>query len=661
VPELELSDEELLRGAQQDFKAAQETRRDIEQRKLALFALYRCYDANSRPVGGQMAATATSSPVGQFGWSRLTVPIGYISVENILSRMVLNDPEIMAYGESAEAAAYAQAKVMRVKHDLSRCGWPDIQINCLKDSCIYGDGFTKTTWDPDRYGKGNGGPVVDRVPWFDFFYSPEAMAHADAEVHWHVTWHTIASLKALQDRKGSQGPLYQNLDDLLLRSQERSAADDTYLTRRQYSGAGTPNNPSLEQRQVPIIEGWYRDGTTITLGGNGAEILLRAVPNPYVDPDGRPWRPFDTFAGTPDPESPYSIGIVEMVEDMQREASTLTRQAIDQATRNINRPTAYDSTRVRDADVVAAYGVPGGRLPVQGSPQDAIDEGRDVQVSRDWESAIQRVMTLAQMTVGISDESAGMPPSTKPGLEDTATASWLRAHERNRRVGYLVTLVARTMLSIAYKLDCLDRQYNKQPMTIPLARHTQLDPSQEGVAIHESGRVAVVDNRVNDPKMRYQLKIDDGSLEVGFAGQRAARAVALAQALSTNPLLGQQVNWRELAAVLAEASGFDPGRILTTQTPGLPEPPPGPAPPEPAAVAPVGMPGPNGAPVGPVVPAGVPAGPVPVGPPIPIGAGMPGAMPPMPIPAAAPVGGAGGIPPEVLAALLAQMQQGGAA
>lgn len=653
MPDLLLPDEDLLRICQMDFKAAQQTREQVEQVKLAHYSLYRGWDPNTNPVGGNQAATATSSPTGQFGWSRLEVPITYISVETILSRMVLNDPEIMAFGETPEAAPYAQAKVMRVKHDLARSGWEDIQINCLKDSAIYGDGYTKTTWDPDK-----SHPLVERVPWFDFYYSPDAMTHDLAEVHWHVTWHTKASLDALSERMGKdKEPLYKNIDQLLLKSGDRSASDNTYLTRRQYSGAGTPAATSDEQRQIPIIEGWYRDGTVITLGGNNAELLLRAVPCPYVDPDNRPWRPFDTFAGTPDPESPYSISIVEKLEDMQREASTLTRQAIDQATRNINRPTAYDATRVRDADVAAAYGTPGGRLPVSGSPQDAIDEGRDVQVSRDWETAINRVMQLAQMTAGISDESAGMPPTTRPGLEDTATGAWLRAHERNRRVGFLVTLVSRTMRSIACKLDWLDRQYNKSAMAIPLSKHVKLDPSQEGVRIHASGQVAIVDNKVNDPKMRYQIKIDDGSLEVGFAGQRAARAVALSQALSTNPLLAQQVNWSELAAVLAEASGFDPGRVLMTQTPGIAEPgaplPPG----APADALPPGAPSPtaNGA-----APAGPPAAPVPVGPPIPLGAGPPPVGPPFQngIPGTGPLGP--GVPPDQIAALLAQ-QFGGAA
>jgi hypothetical protein len=645
VPDLELDDADLVGICRADFHAAKTTRVEIEGRRLAAYQLYRAYDENTNPKGGQFATRpGATSPTGQFGWSRLTVPIGYIGVETILSRMVLNNPEIVCYGESPEAAGYAQAKAMRIKRDLKRSGWNDVQLVCLKDSAIYGDGFTKTVWDTDL-----DRPTIAHIPWFDFYYSPEAMQHDEAEVHWHVTWHSVASLRNLQDRKGGdKRSLYQNIDELILKGPDRSAADDTYLQRRQYSGAGTPSIASEEMRQIPIVEGWYKDGTVVTLGGAGYDILLRAVPNPYVDPDNRPWRPFDTFAGTTDPESPYSISIIEMIEDMQREASTLTRQAIDQATRNINRPTAYDSTRVRDTDVIAAYGTPGGRLAVQGDPSSAIDEGRDVQVSRDWETAINRVMQLAQMTIGISDESAGMPPTTKPGLEDTATASWLRAHERNRRVGYLVTLAARTMRSIARKLDNLDRQYNRKPVTVPITKNARIDPAQQGIDVDESGRVATIDNRVNDAKLRYELEVDEGSLEVGFAGQKAARAVAFAQALSTNPMLAQQANWHEVAAVLAEASGFDPMRLLITQQEGIPEEaapgepqPPGPLPPEmmPPGLAP-GAPAPV-----PGAANGASAGGVPVGAPVPLpgpaGTPIPAGLPPE---LAALMGGAGPAP-----------------
>lgn len=641
MPQLDLTDEELARDTQADFLSARRTRQDIEGRKLAHYQLYRTWDEKTRPKGGGFAQTyGSDSPKGQFNWSRLNVPIGFIVVETILSRMVLQDPEILCYGQSPDAAGYSQAKMMRIKHDLARCGYEDVQLVCLKDACIYGDGFTKTVWDDEKKC-----PVITHVPWFDFWYSSEAMDHDEAEVHWHVTWHNRRSLMDLAEIKNGSRHVYRNIDLLLDRGGDRTTADTTWLTRRQYAGAGTPQPPSLEQRQIPIVEGWYRDGTTIWLGGAAYDTVIRADPNPYVDPDGTPWRPFDTFRGTRDPESPYSISLIEMVEDFQREASAITRQALDQATRNINRPIKYDRNRVSDSDIVGAYSVPGGRLPTNGSPQDAVDEGTNVEVSRDFETAINRVIMLAQMTAGISDESAGMPPTTKPGVEDTATASWLRAHERNRRVGYLTFIASRTLRSLACKLDWLDRQYNKHPVTVPLTRHMSLDPAQEGIDVHPSGTVATIDNRVNDKKLRYDIKIDDGSLEVGFAGQKAARVIALAQSYSMNPMLAQQINWRELASIMAESAEIDPGRVLTTQQEGIaaPDPnqppgvPPGGAPPPGASGTAVpGAPLDAGAP-----PPGGPPGGVPVGPPIPLGAN--GAPPGMDIGAL--LAGGGGAPP----------------
>src|ERR1041385_5634365 len=234
IPDLTLPDEELARIGWADFSSARKTRQEIEGRKLAHYQLYRAWDQDTKPKGGQFAASSgQTSPVGQFNWSRLTVPISFIVTETILSRMVLQDPELMAYGQSPDAASYAQAKVMRIKHDLARCGYEDVQLVCLKDACIYGDGFTKTTWD-DELSR----PCITRVPWFDFWYSPEAMDHDDAEVHWHVTWHNRRSLEELAQMKAGDRYVYRNIDLLIDTGGDRPVADQTWLTRRQYAGAG---------------------------------------------------------------------------------------------------------------------------------------------------------------------------------------------------------------------------------------------------------------------------------------------------------------------------------------------------------------------------------------------------------------------------------------
>lgn len=618
MPDLSVADEILARRCWQDFEAARRTREDVESRKLGHYSLYRGWDDDTDPIGGEKASRAgAASPRGQFNWSRLVVPIAYITVETIISRMSTMIPEIIAKARSDKAAPYAQAKALRIKYDLERVNWPDRAIVAMKDMCIIGDGIVKTTWDQDYRC-----PKVTNIPWWDFWVSPEATTIDDAEIQWHITWHTVEHLRSLVELKGSKGkPIYRNLDLVLQSSQERQAADQTWLQRRQYAGAGTPNMGSEEMRQVPLLEGWYKDGTIITLGGPTLQIVCRSVANPYVDPDGRPWRPFDSFASTPDPESPYAIGLVEMVEDMQREASTIARQGIDQTTRNLNRPIKYDSSRVTDQQINNAYGRPGGKLPVPGDPGSVVDEGQEVTVSRDWDASIARVIQLAQMTAGISDESQGNPPSGQ--LDDTATAAWLRSHERNRRVAFMIFLASRATRSVACKLDWLDRQYNKEPVSISLPRNFQLGSYSQGIDISPETGMASVSADANSPDRRYEIKVDEGSLDVGYSGQQAAKAVSLADAMSPirNPLLAQHVNWQEMASVMIDASGFDSDRILAEE-PALPPgmgadaagaPPPGQDP----GLAP-------GAPPGAAPPGLLPPGAPPMGAPMPMD---PGAMP----------------------------------
>lgn len=652
MPNLELEDEQLAHQCTVDFNAAMITRSDVEQRKLAHYERYRGYSEDtSDGGGGQPMAGNASGVTGPFNWSRIVVPIGFIMVETIVSRISLEIPEIICKPRTIKAIPYTQAKAMRIKHDLAHLNWDKVFMKGIKDFAIIGDGFIKTTWNPAKRCI-----EVVNVPWWDLYFSPEAQDMEEAEFIAHVTWHTRESLEILASKKGKEKkPLYKNLDLIIQSGADRYAADNTFLQRRQYSMSGTPQTSRTELQQIPLVEMWYRDGTVITIGGPAFDILCRAVPNPYVDQYGEPYRPFDSFACALDPESVYSISIVEMIEDMQLEATTITRQAIDQATRNINRPLIYDSTRVDDADISSSYGQPGGTLGVPGDPSSAVKEGDQVSLSRDWETAINRVMQLAQMTAGVSDESTGQTPMPRPGMDDSATSAWIRASERNKRVAYYLGLLAMTTKCVAQKIACIDRQFRKnEKVLIPAPHGFDLTPDMEGIQPVGDGSMFLVDGKANSPHMDYDIDIDQSSIEVGYKGEQASRALNIIQEFSKVPQLAGIVNWQEVASIAIQASGYEPERLLmppgqpNQAQPGMPTPgagvpqsaPPGPSSPVPAGPPlPAGGSGtpPPGPPSGPPLPppGGAPSpiagGPVPVGPPIP--ANGPG---PQPNPASVP-------------------------
>lgn len=657
MPDLALADRELANLAQWDFLTAEQARVDTRDRKLSYYQLYRNYrddvTGGGQWEGGQQIQGGQRGP---FNWSRLSVPVVFWTTEQFVSRVTTEAPKVTCVPLTPDAVPYAQAKQLRVNYYLGRIGWGEIMAVALKDFVLLGDGFVKTTWDADRHL-----PRVTYIPWTDFFFSPDANSIDDAEVLYHRTWHTRRSVAELAKARDGRGkPMYRNLDQLAF-GEDRTAADATWNTRRQWAGGPTPQYPRTEDQQIPIVEAWYADGTVLTLGGAGYQTLLRAVANPYVDPDGMPWRPFDSFSNTVDPNSPYGIGDAEMVEDCQREAQVILDQSIDQAARNINRPVLYDRQRISAAQVDAAFGQPGGKGHVDGPPRDAVYEAPAVTLSQDSETVINRILTVAQMITGITDESHGMPPKPAPGTDDTgATGAWLRKQERNYRTVYKLWLIGNAVRRVACKLDWLDLQYARdRDLPVPLPENFTPDDGAEGITPDVSGRLALVSGQPKKGDHRYDIKIDAGSLDAPLGNEQAMRVQNMAKIL-LDPRAGLQqiVNMPELARVIVEASGFEPSRLINPAgaAPGPQGPPPmpmhghpGPPPgaqagPPPGAGGPP-LPAPGEAPGGPV--AGMPPGAAPPDalPPGPVPGPQPGAGPPPATNGQAPPVPAPGIPP----------------
>jgi hypothetical protein len=632
VPPLDLPDRELADRARWDFTTAESAAVPVRDRKLSYYQLYRNYRDDVTGGGQTEPSPGQTGSRGPFTWSRLGIPIVFWTVEGFTSRITTEAPTITAVPLTPDAVPYAQAKQLRIGYYLARIGWGDLLAKSLKDFVLLGDGFVKTTWDAKRHL-----PRVTYIPWTDFFMSPEAPTLEDAEVLYHRTWHTRRSLEQLATLRDGQGrPMYRNLDQVAMGS-DRTAADPTWATRRIWAGGPTAQYPRTEDQQVPFVECWYADGTVLTVGGANYSTLVRAVVNPYKDPDDEPWRPFDSFANTLDPQSPYAIGDAEMIEDCQREAQVVIDQSIDQAARNINRAVVYNRSQLTPEQVDAGLGVPGGKIGVDGDPRTALYEMAAPQLSSDSETVITRIINVAQMVSGITDESAGMTPRPRPGQDDTgATGAVLRAQERNRRVQYKLWLIANAVRRIACKLDWLDLQYARErDLPVPVPEGFVPKVGAEGIDLDATGSLAIVKGQPKSGEHRYEVKIDAGSLDAPVGNEQATRAVNLARILlDPKAGLADVVNKAEVARILVEASGFEPSRLIAPhadqQAQQPPPPPAPPAPPDapapgPPGLAGVGAPAMPAAPGGPVVglplPAGNGAPPLapPPGPPVPVG------------------------------------------
>jgi hypothetical protein len=83
-----LDDDAILEMARHDYQSALESRRDVQERKLRDYRLYRRF--NEYVSGGGIR----EGDRGEHGWSKMTVPLVFWVVETLLSRMGVDPPKV---------------------------------------------------------------------------------------------------------------------------------------------------------------------------------------------------------------------------------------------------------------------------------------------------------------------------------------------------------------------------------------------------------------------------------------------------------------------------------------------------------------------------------------------------------------------------------------
>jgi hypothetical protein len=594
-----LDDDAILEMARHDYQSALESRRDVQERKLRDYRLYRRF--NEYVSGGGIR----EGDRGEHGWSKMTVPLVFWVVETLLSRMGVDPPKVTVSARTPEAGPFAQAAQLRVDRHLKYSWAEDKAIRAIKQFLILGDAPMKTPWDFAL-----GGPGMQNIPWFDWFVSSEAMVWYEAEVLFHRTWHTKRSLQELarRDRERDE-PVYKAdcLEELAEMASNRDAQDTSWSPRREASGFSTESWYDTAE-QVCMVECWYMDGTRVVIGGDGEDPfkLVRVVREPsFVDPKGIPFRPFTVLQNTPDLFTPYGISDAEMLEDHQSEASTMRRQAMDQATGNLNAPIAYDETRINAEDVQEGFKGPNGLIPTHGAnPNEVIARFPPGQLSSDHERMYEQVRSEAQMIPGISDIASGQ---MQYGSDNsTATGMSIIASESNMRFRMKLKLSAVGWKRFACNWHNLDRLMGSPILGLPVGANFQLEPGQMGVTMSGAGGYAEVNSAAYMGGAEYDIEVDAGAMAPPGQSEQVSKVRSLAMDLSGNPMLAGLTNWQAVGEALVEAAGYDAQRFLMQQPPmqpGLAPPglPPGPGEPlpegppmMPAAPAPMPMPAPEG-------------------------------------------------------------------
>lgn len=554
-----LSNDQVLEMAREDWRAARESRREVEARKMRDYKLYRRFRDDVAPMGGKDADDR-----GPHGWSKVTVPLVFWIVETILPRIGVQPPTLTVNPRNTESVAWTQAKQLRIQRQLNRGAAEEELLLSMKQFLILGDAPIKMRWS-----KTIGGPQLLAIDWFDWFLSPDARRWHDAEVIWHRTWHTKRDLQELvktdgdrRDVRGERLPrLYDKecLERIAYGSAYREAEDPLYAERREVTGLGSATYGRAEG-QVSILEGHYRDGSRVWIAGDDGPYLIRLEREPDLqDRHGHPFRPFACLQNTPDLFLPYSISDAEMLEDHQHEASTFRNAGIDQATGNIHQPKGIDRTIVRPEDVRRAFEEPNGTFEVDGDPRNAVYMFPPGQLSGDWERVYENIRSEAQMISGVSDISAGQPTSF--GLDNsTATGMSIIREESNQRYRMKLKFVQLGFRRVAIIYDNMDRAISASSVDVPVDRGFQPQPGAQGIS-PVGDAFASVGIEVNGSDKDYDIEVDAGAMAPPAQMEQAQKTRALVMDLS-HQMIGPMVNWPEVARMLVESHGYAPEKVL---------------------------------------------------------------------------------------------------
>jgi hypothetical protein len=574
-----LNTDEIRDMAFEDWRAARDSRRDLEEQKLDHYKLYRTFRE-------ELASDGDGNKQGPFGWSSLSVPLVFWIVETILPRAGTNLPTVNVRAKKPAAVPYAMATELRMRELWRSADIASELFMAIKSAIIMGEGMLKERWD-----RALGGPSAKYVPWFDFFISPEAANYQDAEYIVHRTWHTPRGIQELikrdQNRIDETGkkiaPLYDReaLEEAIHGAKRDSGADPVSQEIREASGLGSADYQN-NGGQIALCEIHYHDGSMAVIAGDEQPWMVRHRAEPlWRDMHKRPLRPFTLLSNTPDLFHPYAISSVETIADFQHEITSLTNQTMDQATRNINAPKGIDDTMVDDVnEVIAAFGTPGGVFRTKGDPFNAVRMFPPGQMSQDYERMDASIRQQAQLVSGVSDIAAGQ--ATAGGLNnETALGASILREESNMRFRLLLSLFERSVNKLVNDFHCMDRAMSTTNVAVKLPSSMEIPADAAGIHQLPYPGWAEIGPEVNGEGLEYLIEISAGSLAPPSQSEAAQKMRSLIQDILAFPppnITGVTVDWEALMRRLMEAIGEDPEGIVRPWTPPPPDPMMGPPP-----------------------------------------------------------------------------------
>lgn len=510
--------------------------------------------------------------------ANLFIPYTFAMVETQTARVLRglfeHQPPLTVSPRNPESERNAPAMESLVAYQADRMGLQTRLEPWLKDIGIYGTAYAKVDWRRKvRMVKQRKmglkpivvmGRVVAQVPWMieveaeevvwngpwvrrvdinNLFPDPAAEDVDDARYVIERAWVPLSVLadRAKQGRY-DEAQVAKLRDTLSMANQERPA-------QRRLGSIGLSGDAGDSDTFDPLVELWeyWEDGDTATLADQQIILDPERRGNPFAH--GR--KPFVKCNARSIGGEWYGLGVPEILESLQEEINTGRNQRLDNVSAIINNMMAVDQTKLVDgADFTYR---PNGIVPFRGSPREAImplAPSGLVAAGYQEEQLIRQDMQLATQ---IFDYSMGMAPGhaeTATGIMSLQNAGQIVFEDLIRRVAY------DGLRKIGQLWLALNQQFITEPQVIRV----------EGPQGRE-WRTYKPEDILGEFDLQAAASASDGAQN---RDMRRKQMVDFVAAVSTNPLLIQQYDWREVAKLLADQ--FDiPGREkLLLQQPAVP-------------------------------------------------------------------------------------------
>ena len=483
--------------------------------------------------------------------STLRAPLVFWGVETLLPRLVTVPPKFVVTGKTIDSHKYARAKQGRIEYYAKKANFHQRLVQSTRQTLILGNSPMKISFEPDRN-------VVEMhfVPWWDFYFSPEARTVRHADWIFHRTFYSKLGIEWMAGFTDADGrKTFKNMDQIPMA--RRDEADDTYNDRRSVDKA-------LDHNDIPVycvIEAWSKFGHYVAMGGSDGGVPLAIKQSPYVMPNGEPYRPFAWFGFHQNTDSPYGQGVGEIIGDHQIELEVLRNAQLEEIRGNLFAPVAaLDNVDLDELE--AALGVPNGIFTIDSSRyqdvRQAVQRMPPGQASTDYERARDDIRTEIQMILGISDSISGV--QLPGGAQDnTATGATIRQQESNKRIQLLGIELELEMRHIVKMVDALDRQFGGEIYirTSDLGLSDGIQPA--GMEITDS--MVKIGEELNEGEHDYEIEVTTGSMQQADEMETHQRMQKFIANVS-HPRLEGHINWQEVATVYAELTGM--GSLVLT-------------------------------------------------------------------------------------------------